>query len=125
MLRVTSQPDAGASATATETSVLDSLDIRLARIEGALPCLATKEDISDLRGEMHTEISAQGSDLRSEIAAPGNRMDAGTDSLRGEMGKMNGGIGELRGDLRTMRWTMIRAVSLIGAGPGVLMFVLN
>ncbi len=114
MLRVTSQPDAGASATATETSVLDSLDIRLAWIEGALPYLATKEDISDLRGEMHTEM-----------AAPGNRTDAGTDSLRGEMGKMNGEISELRGDLRTMRWTMIRAVSLIGAGPGVLMFVLN
>ena len=51
---------------ATETSVLDTLDIRLAKIEGALPYLSTKEDISDLRGEIG-EIRGEIKSLRWSI----------------------------------------------------------
>ena len=110
---------------ATETSILESLDVRMARVEGALPYLATKEDISDLRGELRSEISAQGSEMVDKIGAFGNKMDAEIGSLRGEMGKMRGEIGELRGELKTMRWTMTWAISLLGVGLGVLMFVLR
>ena len=110
---------------ATETSILESLDVRMARVEGALPYLATKEDISDLRGELRSEIGALGSEMVDKIGAYGNKMDAEIGSLRGEMGKMRGEIGELRGELKTMRWTMIWAVSLMGVGLGVLMFVLR
>ena len=52
---------------AAETTVLDSLDVRLAKIEGALPYLATKEDISDLRGEMLRELQSENGALRSEM----------------------------------------------------------
>ena len=110
---------------ATETSILESLDVRMARVEGALPYLATKEDISDLRGEMRSEISAQGSKTSGEISALASRVDGEIGKLRKEMGEMRGEIGELRGELKTMRWTMIWAVSLMGVGLGVLMFVLS
>ena len=103
---------------ATETSVLESLDVRMARIEGTLPNLATKEDISDLRGEMQGEIGTLRGELQGEIRAQGSKIE-------GELGKMQGEIGELRGELRTMRWTMVWAVSLMGVGLGVLTIVLN
>ena len=106
---------------ATETSILESLDVRMARLEGALPYLATKEDISDLRGE-----------LRSEIGALGSRVDGEIGKLRKEMGEMRGEIGELRGEIgqnrveiKSLRWTMTWAISLMGVGLGVLMFVLR
>ncbi|MCY4526557.1 MAG: hypothetical protein OXB89_08095 [Anaerolineaceae bacterium] len=51
---------------ATETSVLNTLDTRLAKIEGALPYLASKEDISDLRGEIG-EIRGEIKSLRWSI----------------------------------------------------------
>ena len=57
---------------------------RISRIEGAIPHLATKEDISDLRGDMYGETGG----LRSEIA-----------ELRGEMR-------ELHGEMRAVRWIM-------------------
>ena len=110
---------------ATETSILESLDVRMARVEGALPYLATKEDISDLRGELRSQISAQGSKTNGEIGALAGRVDGEIGKLRKEMGEMRGEIGELRGELKTMRWTMIWAVSLMGVGLGVLMFVLS
>ena len=50
---------------------------RISRIEGAIPHLATKEDIAELRGDMYGETGG----LRSEIA-------------------------ELRGELRALRWIM-------------------
>ena len=117
---------------ATETSVLESLDVRMARMEGALPYLATKEDISDLRDELRSEIGALGSELQGEIGALGSRVDGEIGSLRGEMGKMRGEIGELRGEIgqnrveiKSLRWTMTWAISLLGVGLGVLMFVLR
>lgn len=103
---------------ATETSILESLDVRMARMEGTLPYLATREDISDLRGEMQGEIGSLRSELQGEIRAQGSKTD-------GEIGKLRGEVGELRGELKTMRWTMIWAVSLMGVGLGVLMLVLQ
>ncbi len=117
---------------ATETSILESLDVRMARLEGALPFLATKEDISDLRGEMRSEISAQGSKTSGEIGALAGRVDGEIGKLRKEMGELRGEIGELRGEIgqnrveiKSLRWTMTWTVSLMGVGLGVLMFVLR
>ena len=60
---------------ATETSILESLDVRMARLEGALPFLATKEDISDLRGELRSEIGELRSALQGDIGALGSKID--------------------------------------------------
>ncbi len=103
---------------ATETSILESLDVRMARLEGALPFLATKEDISELRGEMRSETGALRSELQSEIGALGSKID-------GEIGKMRGEMGEMRGEIKSLRWTMTWTISLLGVGLGVLMFVLR
>ncbi len=54
-----------------------TVEQRISRVEGIIPHLATKEDIADLRGDMHGETGG----LRSEIA-------------------------ELRGELRALRWIM-------------------
>ena len=132
---------------ATETSVLESLDVRMARVEGALPYLATKEDISDLRGELRSEIgelrsALQGdigalgskidgeigslrSEMQGDIGALGSKIDKEIGSLRGEMSKMRVEIGENRVEIKSLRWTMTWAISLMGVGLGVLMFVLR
>ena len=70
---------------ATETSILESLDVRMARLEGALPFLATKEDISDLRGELRSEIGELRSALQGDIGALGSKIDGEIGSLRSEM----------------------------------------
>ena len=139
---------------AAETTVIDSLDVRLAKIEVALPYLATKEDISDLRGELQSEnaalrseliekIDAQGNELHGEIGAlrsdmgalrselikkidaQGNELHGEIGKMRGEMGKMNGEISEIRGELKTLRWSIALSVPLMGLVLGVLMFVLR
>lgn len=121
---------------AAETTVLDSLDVRLAKIEGALPYLAAKEDISDLRGELQSEIGVLRSEMRSEnaalrseliekIDAQGNELHGEIGKMRGEMGKMNGEISEIRGELKTLRWSIALSVPLMGLVLGVLMFVLR
>ncbi len=110
---------------AAETTVLDSLDVRLAKIEGALPYLATKEDISDLRGEMlralqsenaalrsdlqgeigalRSELvgkfSAQGNDLQGQISAQGSDLRSEIGALRGEMSEMRDEIGKINGKI--------------------------
>ena len=56
---------------------MTTIEERVSRIEGIIPHLATKEDIAELRGEMHSETGG----IRSEIA-------------------------ELRGELRALRWIM-------------------
>ena len=71
---------------ATETSILESLDVRMARLEGALPYLATREDISELRGEMRSETGALRSELQSEIGALGSKMGGEIGSLGSKMG---------------------------------------
>ncbi len=117
---------------ATETSILESLDVRMARVEGALPYLATKEDISDLRGELRSEIGSLRSELQGDIGTLGGKMDKEIGSLRGEMsamrgemGKMRVEIGENRVEIKSLRWTMTWAISLLGVGLGALMFVLR
>lgn len=41
-------------ATETEATHSDGIEGRVARIEGALPYLATKEDVAELRAELNT-----------------------------------------------------------------------
>ena len=110
---------------ATETSILESLDVRMARLEGTLPYLSTKEDISDLRGELRSEIGSLRSELQGDIGTLGGKMDKEIGSLRGEMSKMRVEIGENRVEIKSLRWTMTWAISLLGVGLGVLMFVLR
>ena len=125
---------------AAETTVLDSLDVRLAKIEGALPYLAAKEDISDLRGELLREmqsenaalrseliekIDAQGSELQGEIGTLARKMDVEIGSLRREMHEIRGEVGEISGEVKTLRWSITLSVSLMGLVLGALMFVLR
>ena len=86
-------------------STMESLEVRMARQEGAMPFLSTKEDISNLRADLRGEIGELSADLRGEIG-----------ELRAEL---RGEIGELRGEMKIMRWS----IALLGVVLSVLMFV--
>lgn len=82
-------------------STLESLEVRMARQEGAMPFLATKEDISNLRADFRGELGELGA------------------GLRGELGELRGQVGELRAEMKIMRWS----IALLGVVLSVLMFV--
>ena len=97
---------------ATETATTESLETRVAKLEGALPFLGTKEDIGGLRNE----ISALRSEMHDAIGALRSEMQS-------EIGKLRGEVGELRGELKSLRWTIAWSTSLLGVVLGVLIVV--
>lgn len=110
---------------AAETATTESLETRVAKLEGALPFLGTKEDI----GELRNEISALRSKMHSEISALRSEMHDAIGTLRNEMhsqhGSLRAEVGELRGELKSLRWTTTLGLTLLGVVMGVLMFVLR
>lgn len=96
----------------------ESLETRVAKIEGAMPFLGTREDIGELRGE----ISELRSELHDEIGKLRSEMHSEFGTVRSEIAELRG---EMRAEVRSIRWTMTWAISLLGVGMGVLMFVLR
>ncbi len=80
----------------TTTPTPTPLEERMARLEAAYEHLATKSDITELRGEMKADIA----ELRNE-------MQAGNAELRGEMKADNAALrGEMKADNAELRGEM-------------------
>ena len=131
----------------TETPATESLESRVAKLEGALPFLGTKEDIGELRNEigvlrneLHDAIGSLRNEMLSEIGTLRNEMHSEIGTLRSEMhseigtlrsemhshnGSLRADVGELRGELKSLRWITTLGLTLLGVVMGVLMFVLN